>query len=77
MGCNGYSRRGAGAYTAIHLYEVAQLLGEPASLSRVMGWASDPLLTILLVEAVVLRCSVADAGWGLLSECWEPSGRQF
>lgn len=66
-----YALLGAvGAYTAIHLYEVAQLLGEPASLSHVIGWASDPLLTILLVEAVFLRRSVADAGWGLLSKCW-------
>jgi hypothetical protein len=59
-----------GVYTAIHVYEVAKLFDESAPLSRLIGWASDPLLSILLVEAVFLRRAVAEAGWGLISKCW-------
>ncbi|HEY7616204.1 MAG TPA: hypothetical protein VH744_05325 [Terriglobales bacterium] len=59
-----------GLYTLVHLKEVEAIFHEPASLSRIIGWASDPLLAILVVEAVFLRRSVAEAGWGLISKCW-------
>ncbi len=59
-----------GAYTVVHLYEVAGILDGSPSFPRLIGWASDPLLSILLVEAVFLRRSVAQAGWGLVSKCW-------
>jgi hypothetical protein len=57
-------------YTIIHLYEVTRIFDGSPSLSLLIGWASDPLLSILMVEAVFLRRSVAEAGWGLISKCW-------
>lgn len=44
--------------------------GEPVTLTRLIGWASDPLLCILLIEATVLRRSAQRVGWGLISKCW-------
>ncbi len=58
------------AYTARHIYEVLGLIGSTASAYRVVGWSSDPLLSILLLEAVLLRRSVAASGGGLVAHCW-------
>ncbi len=58
------------AYTARHMYEVLGLIGAAASAYRVVGWSSDPLLSILLLEAVLLRRSVVESGGGLIARCW-------
>ncbi|HTP89945.1 MAG TPA: hypothetical protein VMJ34_23525 [Bryobacteraceae bacterium] len=42
----------------------------PASAGRIIGWTSDPLLCILLLEAILIRRSTANMGWGLISRCW-------
>ena len=44
--------------------------GRP-SLMKVLLWLSDPLLALLLVEAVMIRRSVIRVGHGLISQCWE------
>lgn len=43
---------------------------EPISWGRAIGWTSDPLLCVLLFEAILIRRSIANMGWGLISRCW-------
>lgn len=63
---------------------VACMLGEIANIVRYLGppypppslteailWLSDPLLSLLLIQAVLIRRSVIRVGLGLLSQCWE------
>jgi len=38
--------------------------------SRILDWTSDPLLCILLFEAILIRRSVGNMGWGLIARCW-------
>ncbi len=40
------------------------------SIATVIGWTSDPLLCVLLFEAILIRRSTANMGWGLISRCW-------
>ncbi len=44
--------------------------GVPESTFKVLNWASDPLLCVLLFEAVLVRRAVLNMGWGLIAECW-------
>jgi hypothetical protein len=37
---------------------------------RILSWTSDPLLCILLSQAILIRRSVANMGWGLIARCW-------
>ena len=46
------------------------LLGRHPSLGTMLLWLSDPLLSLLLVEAVLVRRSVIRIGHGLLARCW-------
>jgi hypothetical protein len=46
------------------------LLGRHPSLGTILLWFSDPLLAVLLVEAVLVRRWVIRVGHGLLSRCW-------
>lgn len=41
-----------------------------ASPHRILSWTSDPLLCILLSQAILIRRSVANMGWGLIARCW-------
>lgn len=43
----------------------------PPSITEAILWLSDPLLSLLLVQAVLIRRSVIRVGLGLLSQCWE------
>lgn len=42
----------------------------PVTAGKIIGWTSDPLLCILLFEAILVRRSAANMGWGLISRCW-------
>ena len=42
----------------------------PAGLLDMIGWASDPLLALLFVQAVILRRSAVEMGAGHVSRCW-------
>ena len=42
----------------------------PPSLTEAILWLSDPLLSLLLVQAVLIRRSMIRVGLGLLSQCW-------
>jgi hypothetical protein len=44
--------------------------GRTMGLHAIISWASDPLLCVLLVEAILIRRSAANLGWGLVSRCW-------
>ena len=37
---------------------------------KLLSWAVDPFLCVLLLEAVVIRRSAVDTGWGLLARSW-------
>jgi hypothetical protein len=43
---------------------------QPPSLTKALLWLSDPLLALLLIQAVLIRRSVIHVGLGLLSRCW-------
>ena len=40
------------------------------SLAQTILWTSDPLLGLLLVQAVLIRRSASRVGLGLVSQCW-------
>ena len=40
------------------------------TLTAVLNWITDPLLSCLLVEAVLVRRAVVGMGWGLISKSW-------
>lgn len=40
------------------------------SITKAMLWTSDPLLSLLLVQAVLIRRSTIRVGMGLISRCW-------
>lgn len=46
------------------------LLGNHPSLGTVLLWLSDPLLFLLLIEAILVRRSVIRMGQGLVAKCW-------
>ena len=65
-----------GLIVAFMLGEIANIvryLGpsyQPPPLTKVILWLSDPLLSLLLVQAVLIRRSVINVGLGLISQCW-------
>jgi hypothetical protein len=46
------------------------LLGNHPSLGTMLLWLSDPLLSLLLVEAILVRRSMIRMGQGLVAKCW-------
>lgn len=42
----------------------------PVSVLKVASWLVDPLVGILLLEAILVRRSVLDMGGGLVGRCW-------
>jgi hypothetical protein len=61
------------AFTVRQVYEIVNWLRitpAPYDLHKVLGWASDPLLSILLIEAILIRRSALLTGWGLLAKSW-------
>jgi hypothetical protein len=46
------------------------LLGNHPSLGTILLWMSDPLLSLLLIEAILVRRSVIRMGQGLVAKCW-------
>lgn len=60
-------------YTLSFLFEVSQAhlrLPGPVTATMVINWASNPLLSLLLLEATFIRRSVANMGDGLIAKCW-------
>ncbi len=42
----------------------------PMNAGTFISWTSDPLLCVLLSEAILIRRSTANMGFGLISRCW-------
>jgi predicted small integral membrane protein len=61
------------AYSLYVGYSVIQIqirTHPPITLDAVLHWAGDPLLCLLLFEAIFIRRAVTDMGWGLIAKCW-------
>ncbi len=61
------------AFTMRQIYEIAVWLRTPQAsydLFKALGWASDPLLSILILEAILIRRSAIETGYGLLAKSW-------
>lgn len=58
------------AFTLCQVANIVQHITERPSLTTIFLWLSDPLLALLLVEAVLIRRSVIRVGLGLISQCW-------
>jgi hypothetical protein len=59
------------AFTLRQLYEIAlELRHPPYDLFKVLSWPGDLLLSILLIEAILIRRSAIQTGWGLLAKSW-------
>lgn len=60
-------------YTLLFTYDLLRWLGEspaPVTTLKAINWLSDPLLSLLLFEAIFIRRSVIQMGSGLISRCW-------
>jgi hypothetical protein len=44
--------------------------GRTVGVQTILSWTSDPLLCILLFQAILIRRSTANMGLGLISRCW-------
>jgi hypothetical protein len=42
----------------------------PAGMLDAIGWASDPLLALLLIEAMIIRRAAVAMGAGYVTRCW-------
>jgi hypothetical protein len=58
------------AFSASQLAINLPLLRSHPSPGTILLWLSDPLLALLLIEAVLVRRSVIRIGQGLLARCW-------
>lgn len=61
------------AFTALQFIDIGGVLfGDRRRLSVMQGfmWLSDPLLALLLIQAVSIRRSVLNMGHGLVARCW-------
>jgi hypothetical protein len=62
-----------GAFTIYRLFEWSQWLaksGGSVSFYDAAAWVTDPLLCVLLFEAVLIRRAVVNMGRGLVAKCW-------
>jgi hypothetical protein len=44
--------------------------GSHWTVETITAWTSDPLLCVLLLEAILILRSAANMGWGLIPRCW-------
>jgi hypothetical protein len=52
------------------IYHLVSQQTDPVTLTAVLNWITDPLLSCLLVEAILVRRAVVGMGWGLISKSW-------
>jgi hypothetical protein len=60
-------------YTLRQVYDLGEVLWaarEPLTLYGMINWTNDPLLCLLLFEAVLIRRSILAMGGGLIAKCW-------
>jgi hypothetical protein len=58
------------AFSISQLFINLPLLENRPSLGTMLLWLSDPLLSLLLIEAILVRRSVVRMGQGLVAKCW-------
>ena len=60
------------SYTVREAWQVVWFMqhGKAPTSFEVISWASDPLLIVLLFEAVCIRRAVLSMGRGLIAKCW-------
>lgn len=65
-----------GIYVALEAHQVIVTFGtgRHPPIAMVLGWPADPLLWILLGEALLLFRSAHEMGGGWLSRCWKAFG---
>jgi hypothetical protein len=62
-----------GVYALQQVREMFLWSCDPAavfSFDTILHWATDPLLCVLLFEAILIRRATSNLGWGLISKCW-------
>lgn len=62
-----------GLFLGSQLVEFARwnaTLREPATILKWISWIMDPLLGLLLLEALLLRRAIVNSGGGLIARCW-------
>jgi hypothetical protein len=60
-------------FTLRQMYEIAgELRGmhSPYNIYKILSWPSDLFLSILLIEAILIRRSAIQTGWGLIARSW-------
>jgi hypothetical protein len=60
-------------FTADQLFEVGRMLANhraAVTVTQVLLWFTDPLLAVLLIQAVSIRRLVINLGDGLVARCW-------
>jgi hypothetical protein len=65
----------AAAGTAYLVLEAAGVIaalrtGKVFSLRQQINWLNDPLVLVLLMEAILIQRSLLASGWGLVGRCW-------
>jgi hypothetical protein len=58
------------AFSISQLFIDLPLLRNHPSPATMLLWLSDPLLSLLLIEAILVRRSVVRMGQGLVAKCW-------
>jgi hypothetical protein len=59
-----------GVYVAVTVLRVQLHTHEPVTLDKLLHWSGDPLISLLLFEAVLIRRAIVDMGWGFIAKCW-------
>jgi hypothetical protein len=57
-------------YVARAIFQVQFRYHAPVTLNSVFHWTGDPLLCLLLCEAILIHRAIAEMGWGLVARCW-------
>jgi len=57
-------------FTVSQLVIIVPLLGSHPPVATMLLWLSDPLLALLLMEAILVRRAMLRVGQGLLARCW-------
>ncbi len=58
------------AFTVSQIVVIVPLFAQHPRLGTVLLWPSDALLSLLLIQAVLVRRSVIRMGQGLVAQCW-------
>lgn len=59
-----------GAFTISQIGVILPLFWQHPALGTMLMWPSDPLLSLLLIQAVLIRRTVVRMGGGLVAQCW-------